>query len=112
MGLSRSVKKNLVLVIPRLVQNVMHFLGNTSQDLANFVATHLCLKKCYEERNKFMSTPVEMLQSWFDSLSRDQQEEVVKFLYDKFLIQLGSYFGPLVGSVYKGLHIADQYLMQ
>jgi hypothetical protein len=52
-----------------------------------------------------MSLAVLKLQRWFDSLDRDEQEEVVKFLYDsEILLQEGLYCGPEPGTVTKGLH--------
>ena len=52
-----------------------------------------------------MSLPVLKLQRWFDSLDRDEQKEVVNFLYDgDILLQEGLYCGPEPGTVTKGLH--------
>jgi hypothetical protein len=52
-----------------------------------------------------MSNVTETLQTWFTNLPRDQQEEVIQFLYDgKVLFRKGSYYGPMPGLVTKGLH--------
>lgn len=53
-----------------------------------------------------MSTAVESLKDWFDNkLNREQQEEVLKFLYDsKVLLRKDQYFGPDPGFFTKGLH--------
>lgn len=46
------------------------------------------------------------LKTWFDGLSRQEQEEVVRYLYGgKMLLQEGMYLGPQPGTVYKGLHL-------
>jgi hypothetical protein len=48
---------------------------------------------------------LDQLKRWFDSLPRDQQEEVVRFLYGgKVLLQEGRYCGPHPELVVKGLH--------
>jgi hypothetical protein len=45
------------------------------------------------------------LKTWFDGLSRQEQEEIVKYLYGgKMLLQEGLYVGPHPNAVYKGLH--------
>jgi len=45
------------------------------------------------------------LQAWFNKLSRSEQEEVVKFLYDdRILLNEGVYFGPHPAILRKGLH--------
>jgi hypothetical protein len=45
------------------------------------------------------------LKKWFDELPRQDQEEVVKFLYaGKMLLQEGMYVGPHPNAVYRGLH--------
>lgn len=52
-----------------------------------------------------MSNVVNQLQSWFKSLSRDDQEDIVEFLYDgKMLIKEGMYVGPHPNVVNKGLY--------
>lgn len=52
-----------------------------------------------------MSWAVSKLQRWFDTLEREEQEEVIKFLYDgEMLLQEGLYCGPEPGTVTKGLH--------
>ena len=44
------------------------------------------------------------LREWFKSLDRDDQEQVVKFLYGEEVIRRGEYFGPYRGIVNKGLY--------
>jgi hypothetical protein len=52
-----------------------------------------------------MSDASNVLQNWFDNLSRDQQNEVLEFLYGgKALFQKGLYSGPYPGLVTRGLH--------
>lgn len=52
-----------------------------------------------------MSTAVDNIKEWFDRLNRDQQEDVLKFLYDgRVLLRKDQYFGPHPGLVIKGLH--------
>jgi hypothetical protein len=52
-----------------------------------------------------MGNTVDRLQSWFDGLTRSQQEEVIDFLYGgKVILSEGEYFGPFPDIVVKGLH--------
>ena len=52
-----------------------------------------------------MSNAVNVLKEWFDNLTREQQEEVLEFLYEgKVLFKEGRYCGPYPGLVTKGLH--------
>lgn len=51
-----------------------------------------------------MSDAVTNLKNWFDRLERNQQIDVVQFLYGgKALITEGLYCGPVPGLVSKGL---------
>lgn len=45
------------------------------------------------------------LRDWFRDLGRQEQEEVLEFLYDRVLLKEGTYCGPHPGlvSVQKGL---------
>lgn len=53
-----------------------------------------------------MSRAVDFLRSWFEGLPRDDQREVVRFLYDgKAILEEGVYLGPRPGLVTKGLFV-------
>ena len=52
-----------------------------------------------------MSDTVSGLKMWFENLSRDQQVEVLEFLYGgKVLLRKGLYCGPKPGLVDDGFH--------
>lgn len=51
-----------------------------------------------------MNSPVDTLKGWFYNLPRNQQTEVIEFLYDgPVLLQEGLYCGPNPRFVRKGL---------
>lgn len=52
-----------------------------------------------------MSTSVNVLKQWFAKLARNEQEEVVKFLYGgKALLRKGMFVGPYPDLIDEGLH--------
>jgi hypothetical protein len=58
------------------------------------------------EGKSMAKSNVQLLKEWFAGLDRDEQEEVVEFLYGgKVLLREGKYCGPAPGTVVsKGLY--------